>query len=214
MPRTVDWSQFDDLLGKQSDADIALLAGCTRKNVGNRRSKLNIPQFRSHWSNEDQCLLNDGTLRCIKCKNVKILDEFDKEDGRRGGRQRTCKQCIAIKRRTRWLTAKQNYVDALGGKCQFCGYNRFLSSMQFHHVMEEFKEFTLSRILIHDSRKQDANSELDKCCLLCSNCHDAYHAKELQLSFVKRSSIGWTVVNPWEVGSTPNYGPTEDKGLA
>lgn len=67
---------------------------------------------------------------------------------------------------------KLEAVSYLGGKCQCCGYDRCLAAMEFHHRDPREKDFTISastsRLAMWD--------ELDKCVLLCSNCHRETHA--------------------------------------
>ena len=68
---------------------------------------------------------------------------------------------------------KQKAVDYKGGKCQICGYNRCNESLTFHHLDPKLKDFSIanSRSWGFDRIK----SELDKCVLLCSNCHSEVH---------------------------------------
>lgn len=75
-----------------------------------------------------------------------------------------------IKRRDLKLKA----VNYKGGHCECCGYNNCLSALTFHHRDKTKKEFNISsifHILSWDKIKQ----ELDKCHLLCSNCHYEVH---------------------------------------
>lgn len=72
---------------------------------------------------------------------------------------------------------KQILVDYKGGKCERCGYDKSLSALQFHHKNKLQKDFSISQINLNstthslDSFKQ----EVDKCELLCANCHAEEH---------------------------------------
>jgi hypothetical protein len=211
----INWSQWDHLLGVESDRAISEVAGCTDSNVRHRRKKLGIkPAIYSSWSDEDQVLLDSGFIQCARCNDIKSKNSFHKEDDRisRTGTRRICKDCVAKNRRNKWLRTKTKYTEILGGKCQKCGFCEFLSPLQFHHVLDNEKEHTLSIIMMRESRTQDVIAELDKCCLLCSNCHDAFHASELDLKFKKRESIGWTVASSEDALDFQNC-PTEDMGF-
>ena len=72
---------------------------------------------------------------------------------------------------------KQKAVDAFGGKCCICGYNKCLEALEFHHVMKEEKEEKPSYVIMRWSWER-AKKELDKCILVCSNCHKEIHANE------------------------------------
>lgn len=78
---------------------------------------------------------------------------------------------------------KQKSVDYMGGKCLHCGYDECLSAMHFHHVNSENKSFNINQGI---ARKWEViRSELDKCILLCMNCHFKEHER---LDFIERSS--------------------------
>ena len=68
-----------------------------------------------------------------------------------------------------------------GGKCEICGYNKCNDALDFHHINEDDKEFGLSSRGMTRSWEKIRN-ELDKCILLCSNCHREVHAGITQLS--------------------------------
>ena len=72
-----------------------------------------------------------------------------------------------------------------GGKCAICGYKRCSAALEFHHIKRGEKDFGLSsRGLTRSFDK--IQKELDKCMMLCSNCHREVHAGKTQLSAVKR----------------------------
>lgn len=71
-------------------------------------------------------------------------------------------------------TIKQKAVDYLGGKCKICGYNKCLAALEFHHRNPKEKERAISSL--HKTWNK-IKEELDKCDLLCSNCHREVHSK-------------------------------------
>ena len=70
-------------------------------------------------------------------------------------------------------------LDYLGSCCCFCSYNRCSSALDFHHVDESSKEFGLSQSGMTRSWEK-TRSELNKCILVCANCHREIHAGLLQ----------------------------------
>ena len=60
-----------------------------------------------------------------------------------------------------------------GGKCSRCGYDKHLFTLDFHHTKGN-KEEVVSK-LIKDYSKQKALKEIEKCILLCANCHREVH---------------------------------------
>ena len=60
-----------------------------------------------------------------------------------------------------------------GGKCERCGYNKTPRALEFHHLNPEEKDFGISEILTRSI--QSLKDEVDKCILLCSNCHAEIH---------------------------------------
>jgi hypothetical protein len=88
--------------------------------------------------------------------------------------------------------AKRLFVNLAGGCCQRCGYSEFMSGMEFHHVDPKQKDST-PVVVIKSGDYDRAYAELDKCALLCRNCHQAYHTGEWTAQFVKRDGLGWTI---------------------
>ena len=65
---------------------------------------------------------------------------------------------------------KARAIEYKGGKCSLCGYNRCNAALEFHHLDPKQKGFGLSRSGI--TRSWDSiRHELDKCVLICANCH-------------------------------------------
>ena len=67
---------------------------------------------------------------------------------------------------------KQKLIEYKGGKCEFCGYDKCNRSLQFHHLDPNKKNFSISgKSLSFEKLK----NEVDKCVLVCSNCHCEIH---------------------------------------
>ena len=60
-------------------------------------------------------------------------------------------------------------IEYLGGKCAICGYDKCLRALSFHHIDPSTKSFGISGN--HCLSWEKIKNELDKCILLCSNCH-------------------------------------------
>ena len=67
---------------------------------------------------------------------------------------------------------KEKAVEYKGGKCKFCGYKKCLRALQFHHINPSEKDFTISG---RNWKWEKIIGELDKCILLCANCHSELH---------------------------------------
>lgn len=61
-------------------------------------------------------------------------------------------------------------IDYKGGKCSLCGYSRCKRALSFHHVNPDEKSFGIAYRGFSRSWEK-LRPELDKCVLLCANCH-------------------------------------------
>jgi len=64
-----------------------------------------------------------------------------------------------------------------GGKCENCGYSKCDKALEFHHVNEKDKKFNISRRSSKNLKKgwTEFIEEINKCVLLCANCHREAH---------------------------------------
>ena len=89
-----------------------------------------------------------GKLRCVKCESE------------------------AVQRRRTKL--KQIAVEYKGGSCSKCGYSKCSAALEFHHTDPTEKDFGIAakgRTMSEAKMK----AELDKCVMLCANCHREEH---------------------------------------
>ena len=84
--------------------------------------------------------------------------------------------CNSCRQRHRQLKMKQKAIDYLGGKCSICGYDKCNDALDFHHRDSKTKEFNISTNF--NLSWGVLKNELDKCELLCSNCHRELHCAE------------------------------------
>ena len=67
-------------------------------------------------------------------------------------------------------------VDYKGRKCERCGYDRCFEALEFHHRDPTQKDFSISSKGYTRSWDK-VRSELEKCIMLCANCHREHHAQ-------------------------------------
>ena len=84
-----------------------------------------------------------------------------------------CKECKKeyVKKIRRFN--KEKAIILKGGKCFNCGYDKCNSALEFHHVYEDDKLFSISENSVLSWKRIE--KELEKCVLLCSNCHRELH---------------------------------------
>lgn len=80
-------------------------------------------------------------------------------------------QCIKDRRHK----VKEYLISYKGGKCQICGYSRCRDAMDFHHIDSSTKTFSISNSNIYKNMEK-MKQEVDKCMLVCANCHREIHA--------------------------------------
>lgn len=106
-------------------------------------------------------------LSCLECGRVYIY-ERDK-----GHNTVACNSCNANRKR---MAMKERAVAYKGGQCQRCGYSKCLRALHFHHKERQSKEFGIGAKM--SWKWERIIAELDKCTLLCSNCHCEVHEYE------------------------------------
>lgn len=75
-----------------------------------------------------------------------------------------------------WRTkSKQRMIDAMGGSCQICGYDRCNDAMVFHHLDPSIKEHGFGGLRANPKSWITVVVELRKCVLLCNRCHTEVH---------------------------------------
>ena len=135
-----------------------------KRYLQHRKYCLNCSPFGSHNTRK----LVEGSpkqKRCLRCGHLL-----------RTNRRNYCAGCNVTKWRQR---TKRKLVEYKGGACKICGYSRCIDNLTFHHRKPNEKEFQISSV---SSGFEKIKVEVDKCELLCHNCHGEVHAGLLTLS--------------------------------
>lgn len=114
---------------------------------------------------------------CPICETKKSLDEFYKRSNR-ADISGYCKKCSNQYHTERVKYVKLKMIDYKGGECKHCKLkikDSHYCVFEFHHLNPKIKDSNFEKIKY---QKWDVIiKELDKCIMLCSNCHRMEHAK-------------------------------------
>ena len=106
---------------------------------------------------------------------VSICNCCNKDFRYRRGQVQLCQNCRRKSKRLAYRISAANYKH---NKCEICGLERKsiddLEIFDFHHIDRSNKSFELGDRI--ESRNWDIiKNELDKCMMLCANCHRKQH---------------------------------------
>lgn len=117
-------------------------------------------------------MLGTHEKECLKCGNK----FFTKKQAKT---RKYCYECVPESTYENGASLrrliKKWALEYKGYKCQCCGYDKCIEALEFHHINPEEKDFSISDRDIKLSWEQ-IKEELDKCVLVCSNCHREIHA--------------------------------------
>lgn len=115
--------------------------------------------YKTHTKKETALKFGVSDTTVIKHSDRKIVDAKNNAKNYR------------LKRRT---LLKQKAVVYKGGKCVKCGYEKCNQALEFHHINPIEKDFSIAGN--YNISWERIKCELDKCILVCSNCHKEIHA--------------------------------------
>jgi hypothetical protein len=122
---------------------------------------------------------------CFECKTNKSLDCFSKNTSKKDGLSSHCKECHKILRRNHYLKNKQKiysqvkqtrsqykqWFQKLKDKpCADCKNKYPYYCMDFDHLTNN-KKFNVSQLYRANRKKELLKEEIEKCELVCANCH-------------------------------------------
>lgn len=148
---------------------IAKLVGKSQTSIRYWLKKYNLSTVIPSKNSEDMKF-------CSRCCKIKDRTEFYQRRGKVGDSV-YCKPCTTEQTLERMRMFKQKCVEYKGGKCERCGYDKYNGSLDFHHIEPDKKDFSIAHIRAY-SFDNKVKKELDKCILVCANCHREIHDEE------------------------------------
>jgi len=146
------------------------------RNLQKRKYCLECSPFGLHNTRpiEERYSKQDIECVCGICGR-KYIYSYDKNKKRavKGHSKKYCNSCKVNRKR---ITIKIKAIKYKGGKCIRCGYDKYYEVLEFHHLDPNKKEFTICNSYHYSWER--LKKELDKCDLLCSNCHREIHAND------------------------------------
>lgn len=109
---------------------------------------------------------------CKECNRLYALDY-----------RRSNREMYNLRAKTKRTARKEWCVEYKGGKCEHCLQSPHFAAFDFHHTDPGEKDMEIGLMMASEINKLKA--ELDKCILLCSNCHRTHHFKEGTLGEIK-----------------------------
>lgn len=106
------------------------------------------------------------TKRCVKCRNIKALEEFWVRRSSSDGRHSYCRPCANEYKKNRHNSLLQKLKSV---PCQDCGKSYPTYVMDFDHRDPSQKKFEIA----HRKTLSEENllAEIAKCDIVCANCH-------------------------------------------
>lgn len=122
--------------------------------------------------------------RCKVCKkDLSITKYYRNGSGKPEG---MCKKCRNTRKEAVRREHKIKFIKFLNKKrkvkCERCGYDKSFAAIDFHHKRDKVLNISkaIGKLSSHSFINGTANEilmEIDKCEILCSNCHREEHEK-------------------------------------
>ena len=171
-------SKYEELVNQnKSSHAIAKELGISQTTVRYWLKKYNLKTKIKHscYSYESDNI-DTTKKKCPQCQEIKLINSENFYIRKQSGKPHAwCKKCNDKIAYQRQKEIKQKAVDYKGGKCCVCGYNRYAGALEFHHLDAQTKDYNISDLKSYSMNK--IKSELDKCILVCRNCHAEIHGK-------------------------------------
>ena len=156
-----------------SQRETAKKLGCSQSNVKYWLKKHNIAKKKKlSYDHLDP----KSTKVCSSCQEEKLISLFYlRRDQKNLVPSSWCKECNTKQVVASQRKIKRQCIEYKGGSCSNCNFNAYDGALEFHHIDPSKKDMEISKIARKKFTEQ-VRIELDKCLLLCSNCHRMKHA--------------------------------------
>jgi|SRR5687768_3601457 len=118
---------------------------------------------------------------CKRCGETKPLTAFNAQKKNTDGKMGTCSACRKISRRGK-LNGKESFARRFAWRnkikeergCCVCQNEFVACALDFHHRDPSTKRFNISAG--HSHPMEEILAEIEKCIVICKNCHAKFHA--------------------------------------
>lgn len=127
--------------------------------------------------------------KCTKCEEELPDKAFAKNRTKKDGLASCCKSCQSEYRKDYYRRNKEKVKSRIASRqkqiyewfkeyksnlsCEKCGFNDHIAALDFHHIAN--KERNISAMASQGFAKETIIEEIDKCEVLCKNCHAIEH---------------------------------------
>ena len=94
-------------------------------------------------------------------------------------------RCGSCNTKIRRFRAKAAAIKLLGGRCVKCGWQGNQAAFQFHHRNPKEKDFIIGNVA--NKSWDSIKAEMQKCILLCANCHMIEHSTKGAKKFLEEA---------------------------
>jgi 5-methylcytosine-specific restriction endonuclease McrA len=128
------------------------------------------PESEFHWRNK---LLGKRRGYCKKCQAEKHRKWYENEDNAKVVKERTKERNARLRDESR----RYVYDYLCNHPCEICGESN-PAALDFHHRNPRKKVKEIPKMISGGYSLKSIQSEIDKCRVLCSNCHRKKTAKD------------------------------------
>lgn len=145
---------------------IAKEISCSPTNVRHYLKKYKLKtKSLSFWTKDRKCV-------CTICGETDQSKFYKRK--KRKGFYTYCSNCLRKRQIENNRKNKLLSIEYKGGKCIRCGYKKCPAALAFHHRNPEEKNLDWKRMRNYADFEK-LKVELDKCDLVCNNCHTEIH---------------------------------------
>ena len=132
--------------------------------------------------------------KCSCCKKTKHQEEFSWKVKSKRRRNTKCRECVNDYNRQHYKSNKDYYIRKtkqsynrlstllysfkFSNSCNVCGENT-PACLEFNHINREDKKYQISSMCKFGVSQEQFIKEIQKCEILCCNCHRIRTAKQL-----------------------------------
>lgn len=161
--------------------DLQEKYGISRSTVYVYKKKWNLLGLGPHAKVRAEDL---GYKICSICNSQKGLEHFHSNGFAKDGKKKykpSCKPCNNAQVSEDHYKLIQEVLNELDRKlaCEMCGYKKNYAALCFHHFDPSEKEEEISKM--KTASKFRLKQEIEKCALLCANCHAEEHNSHLEI---------------------------------